>query len=335
MPDLSSNPLREGLQVERTPEANTVVIFGASGDLTKRKLVPALYNLGLDRLLPGNFAVIGFARRPIPHDEFRAQMLEGINAFWKSLLSSSEASRLMRMARVYGWDERPHFRNGTDQWEQMRTVFGSVKSMWPEIRTQTSAPIYNPTANPAWVTDPAGQLQYYNVDNINVEYRSCSIEDSDRVRQAGREYWGYHDRTSLRLLPIDFRTLGWSIFHLQLDGFVHFATNNWFMGTDRLDPAQGPFFQLTSSGGDSYNFSMELIFPGPVNTPIGTTRFSNIRDGLEDALYLHMLQGATNLASVRAISEVVAGADGKTLTLNPETLRAQRAEVLRLLNRRR
>ena len=41
MPD-SQNPLREGLRMERTPEPCTVVIFGASGDLTKRKLVPAL-----------------------------------------------------------------------------------------------------------------------------------------------------------------------------------------------------------------------------------------------------------------------------------------------------
>ncbi|MBF8284374.1 MAG: glucose-6-phosphate 1-dehydrogenase [Anaerolineales bacterium] len=81
MPDLTANPLREGLQVERTPEPNTVVIFGASGDLTKRKLVPALYNLDLERLLPNNFAVVGFARRPIPHDDFRKQMLEGVNAF--------------------------------------------------------------------------------------------------------------------------------------------------------------------------------------------------------------------------------------------------------------
>lgn len=81
MPDLTANPLREGLQVERTPEPNTVVIFGASGDLTKRKLVPALYNLDLERLLPNNFAVVGFARRPIPHDDFRKQMLDGVNAF--------------------------------------------------------------------------------------------------------------------------------------------------------------------------------------------------------------------------------------------------------------
>ncbi len=80
MPD-SQNPLREGLRMERTPEPCIVVIFGASGDLTKRKLVPALYNLELERLLPNNFAVVGLARRPAPDDEFRQHMLEGVNQF--------------------------------------------------------------------------------------------------------------------------------------------------------------------------------------------------------------------------------------------------------------
>ncbi|MCC7359848.1 MAG: glucose-6-phosphate dehydrogenase [Anaerolineales bacterium] len=78
---VTANPLREGLQVERMPEPNAVVIFGASGDLTKRKLVPALYNLELEGLLPNGFAVVGFARRPIPDADFRAQMLAGINQF--------------------------------------------------------------------------------------------------------------------------------------------------------------------------------------------------------------------------------------------------------------
>jgi len=81
MLDLATNPLREGLRVERTPEPNVVVIFGASGDLTKRKLLPALYNLDLEGLLPNNFAVVGLARRPISDDDFRKQMLEGINSF--------------------------------------------------------------------------------------------------------------------------------------------------------------------------------------------------------------------------------------------------------------
>ncbi|MEO6202838.1 MAG: glucose-6-phosphate dehydrogenase, partial [Nitrospirales bacterium] len=40
-------------------QACTIVIFGASGDLTKRKLLPALYNLLLDGLIPDNFAVLG------------------------------------------------------------------------------------------------------------------------------------------------------------------------------------------------------------------------------------------------------------------------------------
>ncbi|MBI5080712.1 MAG: glucose-6-phosphate dehydrogenase, partial [Chloroflexi bacterium] len=77
----SQNPLREGLRMQRTPQPNTVVIFGASGDLTKRKLVPAFYNLELERLLPTGFAVLGVARRDTSAIEFRKQMLDGINSF--------------------------------------------------------------------------------------------------------------------------------------------------------------------------------------------------------------------------------------------------------------
>ena len=90
MANLTLNPLREGLQVERMPAPNTVVIFGASGDLTKRKLVPALYNLELEGLLPTNFGAVGFARRAIPHEEFRAQMLEGINQFSRTRPAQAE-----------------------------------------------------------------------------------------------------------------------------------------------------------------------------------------------------------------------------------------------------
>ncbi|MFH1476039.1 MAG: glucose-6-phosphate dehydrogenase [Verrucomicrobiota bacterium] len=75
------NPLREGLRLQRTPEPCAIVIFGASGDLTKRKLVPALYNLDLERLLPNSISIVGMARRPIPSAEFQNQMRDGINAF--------------------------------------------------------------------------------------------------------------------------------------------------------------------------------------------------------------------------------------------------------------
>lgn len=75
MPD---NPLKAGLMSEQVPEPFTIVIFGASGDLTRRKLVPALYSLARDRLL-SRCALVGFARRPIQDQEFRAQLREGVD----------------------------------------------------------------------------------------------------------------------------------------------------------------------------------------------------------------------------------------------------------------
>jgi glucose-6-phosphate 1-dehydrogenase len=62
-------------------QPTTIVIFGASGDLTRRKLVPALYNLYRKGRLPANTRVVGFARRPYTHEDFRAQMRAGVEKF--------------------------------------------------------------------------------------------------------------------------------------------------------------------------------------------------------------------------------------------------------------
>jgi glucose-6-phosphate 1-dehydrogenase len=75
------NPLREGLRLQLTPEPCIMVIFGATGDLTMRKLVPALYNLAIQGLLPTGFSLIGVARRAMSDDEFRAQLLEAVNKY--------------------------------------------------------------------------------------------------------------------------------------------------------------------------------------------------------------------------------------------------------------
>jgi glucose-6-phosphate 1-dehydrogenase len=72
------NPLRAGMRGQRTPEPSTLVIFGATGDLTERKLMPALYNLALEGLLPGGFSVVGFARRPKSHYHFREEMKDAV-----------------------------------------------------------------------------------------------------------------------------------------------------------------------------------------------------------------------------------------------------------------
>ncbi len=72
------NPLREGLRLARTPEPACLVIFGGSGDLTARKLVPALYNLALQRLLPVSFAVVGTARRTMAAQQYRAELHDAV-----------------------------------------------------------------------------------------------------------------------------------------------------------------------------------------------------------------------------------------------------------------
>ena len=68
------NPLLEGLGIARTPESCALVIFGASGDLTHKKLFPALYSLAFRQLLPRNFAVLGVARTEGSDEEFREDM---------------------------------------------------------------------------------------------------------------------------------------------------------------------------------------------------------------------------------------------------------------------
>jgi glucose-6-phosphate 1-dehydrogenase len=80
-PTLDRNVLREGLILPRTPEPAAMVIFGASGDLTARKLMPALYNLALNRYLPSGASVIGAAHSPWSDQEFRVHMSDAVNKY--------------------------------------------------------------------------------------------------------------------------------------------------------------------------------------------------------------------------------------------------------------
>jgi glucose-6-phosphate 1-dehydrogenase len=78
---VAENPLLEGLGPRRTPEPCVLVIFGASGDLTHRKIFPALYALAYRRLLPEKFAIVGASRSEWSDDEFRDQMEHAVREF--------------------------------------------------------------------------------------------------------------------------------------------------------------------------------------------------------------------------------------------------------------
>jgi glucose-6-phosphate 1-dehydrogenase len=77
----NSNPLMAGLPLDLVPQPSTFVILGAAGDLSRRKLLPALYNLALDGLLPVSFAVLGVALNDLDDATFRAFAQEGVMRF--------------------------------------------------------------------------------------------------------------------------------------------------------------------------------------------------------------------------------------------------------------
>ena len=78
---IAKNPLRSGLRIERVPDPNTVVIFGATGDLAHRKVVPALYHLWVGDLLPERFALVCFGRRESNDETMRRDLRASLERY--------------------------------------------------------------------------------------------------------------------------------------------------------------------------------------------------------------------------------------------------------------
>ncbi len=76
---MEENPLRHGRRMNRSPEPCAMVIYGGSGDLTRRKLVPALYNLSRKRMIPGGFTILGISRSPMKDEEYRSRLREWVD----------------------------------------------------------------------------------------------------------------------------------------------------------------------------------------------------------------------------------------------------------------
>jgi glucose-6-phosphate 1-dehydrogenase len=100
----TTNPLREGLRLERVPDPCIIVLFGATGDLAHRKVVPALYQLWRTNLLPHEFVVLCIGRRPYTADDLRSEYRASLEKYsrvlpideaaWRSFASRIEYERL-------------------------------------------------------------------------------------------------------------------------------------------------------------------------------------------------------------------------------------------------
>jgi len=100
---LGENPLIEGL--ERLPvPATTLTIFGATGDLAHRKLLPALYNLAHEGALPERFNLVGISRREMPDDEFREVARTAIQKYSRRETDPTVLEGLLERVRYVGFD---------------------------------------------------------------------------------------------------------------------------------------------------------------------------------------------------------------------------------------
>jgi glucose-6-phosphate 1-dehydrogenase len=81
----TENPLREGLRLERVPDPATFVLFGATGDLAHRKVIPALYQLWRTHLLPHEFTIVAVGRRPYTDEAFREELRASLDAYSRVL----------------------------------------------------------------------------------------------------------------------------------------------------------------------------------------------------------------------------------------------------------
>jgi glucose-6-phosphate 1-dehydrogenase len=141
---MSSDPhsyVTTELSQTKKPHSCVLTIFGASGDLTKRKLIPALYNLALEKRLPERFAVVGYARSEMSHDAFREKMREGIGEFSRTGVDESVwqqfASTLYYISGDYqepeGYQSLKDFIDGFDRGNRVLPVRVFYLATPPEL----------------------------------------------------------------------------------------------------------------------------------------------------------------------------------------------------------
>ncbi|MFQ5593650.1 MAG: glucose-6-phosphate dehydrogenase [Anaerolineae bacterium] len=127
----------------------TMIIFGASGDLTHRKLMPALYSAHCKGRLPRGFSVVGFSRTPYRHDEFRSEMRKAVETFGEEPVVTTEWEPFAQ-----GLFYSPGNVNSADDFEQLDRLLGLLR----DERVGTGNRVYYLAVSPRFYGDIVAQL---------------------------------------------------------------------------------------------------------------------------------------------------------------------------------
>lgn len=144
--------------------STTIVIFGASGDLTSRKLLPALFHLAEKGKLPDDTRVVGFARRPYSHDDFRELMREGVE---KALKDDFDAARWKKFARAL-WYSRGDLGAVDD--------FGALKVFLEEVEDGPANRLYYLATAPEFYEPVIENLRAHDLHDDAEGWRRVIVE---------------------------------------------------------------------------------------------------------------------------------------------------------------
>jgi glucose-6-phosphate 1-dehydrogenase len=151
------NVLREGLRLERVPDPSVVVLFGSTGDLAHRKVLPALYQLWRTNLLPLEFAVVCLGRRPYTSDTFRQEIRGSLEKYSRVLPLDETAWRTFSERIEY---ERMNF----DEPEGFDRLAGQLDDLDEERGTRGNRLFYLAT-QPSQFSEIVAQLGRVGLDH--------------------------------------------------------------------------------------------------------------------------------------------------------------------------
>lgn len=191
---MSDNPLRHGLRRHRAPDPAVLIIFGATGDLTERKLIPALYRLAQQGFLPTTMPILGFARREAWGDEdFRAYMSEHA----REHLGEDYDEECWK-----GFAEKLYFQDGSfADVGTFRTLAERVSALEAKYKTGGNLLFYL-AAPPSWFAPIAQNLQAVDLTRRDQGWQRIIVEkpfgrDLASARALNEELGAIFDENSI------------------------------------------------------------------------------------------------------------------------------------------
>jgi glucose-6-phosphate 1-dehydrogenase len=156
-PRQDDNPLREGLRLERVPDPSTLVLFGATGDLAHRKVIPALYQLWRTNLLPHDFVILAIGRRDYDDETLRSEFRASLEKFSRVLPLDEAAWRSFAGRIRY---QRCNF-DDPAAFDTLVTTLGAID----KERNSLGNHLYSLATQPSAFAEIVGQLGRVGLDH--------------------------------------------------------------------------------------------------------------------------------------------------------------------------